>query len=413
MLNELKKSTVIGIYFLFILAFSLFLYYILGADDNIDPFLKINTTEIPTTTTTTTTILTTSSIRLCPDFPSTTTSLCSLITQKKDNIHFIGEKTTEWREKTTSLFDYLASGEWEEIESDEVKMKHCSDGSEIEYYQQTRIFPVNPSNECSEATFWRWKLKAAPNQRNWSVQYFSQNETRQCLAGKWIYLIGDSSTRITFSALIQQINGTVRDLEFPDHRRRYCMSKYNFSVENCGRWVKGQLPYLQNLDQDAEVYFREFWEKEYNIRITYSFKSEADLIPLSLLQTISKSHQPDLVVLNTGAWSNYHGLSPTRTFLGMQSFMEYFLNVYSGPLIYQNLATCAPAFHDWAVKYNQLADGWFRERNYPVLNRALMTSKKKKNSALISSSCEGWHTWDFLAEELTSWLVNSLCEKRE
>jgi len=184
------------------------------------------------------------------------------------------------------------------------------------------------------------------------------------------------------------------------------------SVEECGKWLRGQLPYLQKLDLDTEKYFREFWDKKHNIRITYSFKSFADVIPLTVLQTISKSHQPDIVILNTGAWSNYQGLNPSRALVDMESFMEKLQNFYFGPLIYQNLITCSSQFRVWALKFNQLADRWFRSRNYPVLNRSSMTSPTEKNSVVIDNYCEGWHSWDFTVEESTSWLMNSFCERK-
>ena len=108
------------------------------------------------------------------------------------------------------------------------------------------------------------------------------------LRTRWLYIIGDSSARMLFGALVELVNGTLADPRFGDYRIHHKGGCSHDGTETC---------------------LREYVNMRAATRITFSFKTVVDAQTLALDWLTSPSQVPDYFLLAIGAWDiKYSGL---------------------------------------------------------------------------------------------------------
>ena len=120
------------------------------------------------------------------------------------------------------------------------------------------------------------------------------DEARCVLKRKWLYIIGDSSTRFLTAALLSSslLNLSRGDSHFGTFTERKKLGCSNEGVE-C---------------------LREFVDFDVPLRVTFSFNALAKSMPANLAELTSEAQQPDLILFATGAWDIYQHQTAKDTF---------------------------------------------------------------------------------------------------
>ena len=114
----------------------------------------------------------------------------------------------------------------------------------------------------------------------------------EALRGHWLYIVGDSSARMLFGALVELINGSLLDPRFGAYRWH---DKGGCSHEG----------------GDTAQCLREYVNLSTGTRVTFSFKTVATERTHALDLLASPSQAPDYFLLAVGAWTS--GTTSART----------------------------------------------------------------------------------------------------
>jgi len=111
---------------------------------------------------------------------------------------------------------------------------------------------------------------------------------REVLQHKWVFVLGDSSLRMLFAALVRNVNGSsLADPRFGSYK-----------VHDKGGCVGDQ----EKQGHVGTSCLREFFDVERGIRLTFSFKTFVSQRSQSLEELVSASQVPDYFLLATGPW---------------------------------------------------------------------------------------------------------------
>jgi len=205
-----------------------------------------------------------------------------------------------------------------------------------------------------------------------SFQFDWANKTK--LQNRWIYLVGDSSLRMFLRGLIHVIEPTFADPHFGSyliHDKGGCVS------EEDGHAGGGCL--------------REYFNRDMQLRITFSFKTFADQPSLAMSWLISESQQPDIIVGATGAWDVYFKKMDLDKSVG---WFRGLANTYSTSLILAMTLVSCPPFRAIVTEHNKmLAEALLKENlgNLAVLDRQASTEPVQD-----AAVCEGFHAYGSL-----------------
>lgn len=215
--------------------------------------------------------------------------------------------------------------------------------------------------------------------KNQYVQPFSENllnitfdwDDVHKLRGKWIYIVGDSSMRMFFRALIHVIEPELNDPHFGSYLNH---DKSGCVAETDGHTGGGCL--------------REYYNGKLRIRITYSFKTFADQPTLALSWLISKSQVPDIILGSTGAWDIYH--KRTQFDKSVMWFRNLSASYPSASILAITLVACPP-FRNQVTGLNSKLVGALLNQSIPKLS----ILDRQASTAIIGRSdsklCEGFH----------------------
>lgn len=228
----------------------------------------------------------------------------------------------------------------------------------------------------------------------------SMSSVHRCLKHRWIMMHGDSSLRFMFSSLIHLVGNAdvAGDRFMPKHLT--CPAH-----ADCEQYMKGFNANRTETGNTHEHYFREFWDRDQSIRITFTFKQQLSTRHLSLESFITDSMQPDLLVLQAGAWNLYSGVSVDQSMEDLMAFMRDVRLLYAGPIVWVNLPACWPNFKEFAAEFNRRTRATLM---VPILDR--QTSTQSLPEGLLQQ-CEGWHPYGRLSDMHRDWLLEAICEE--
>ena len=220
----------------------------------------------------------------------------------------------------------------------------------------------------------KWKrLYVQPTSENVTGIVFDWDCVKK-MEDTWVYIVGDSSMRMFFRALIHAIEPTFDDPHFGSfvtHDKGGCTN------EEDGHAGGGCL--------------REYYNKHLQIRITYSFKTFADQPTLALDWLISKSSVPDILIGATGAWDMYH--DKPDVLKALTWFTELHTMYPSAQILAITLVACPP-FRIQATNYNhELHD---RLWNQSFQNLAILDRQASTENISDPSLCGGFHVYQNL-----------------
>ena len=260
-----------------------------------------------------------------------------------------------------------------------------------------------------------WSPSDSQHERACREAVLTTQTAGQCLDRKWMMIIGDSSTRMLFSGLVQLLNGSSQgtDPHFPSHRPcSMCEGFWPEGSDNsecCKRFMKGQDHGDDaTSDYDAGVlgYHREFWSN--GIRVTFSFKSLAELPVAAILRAlISPSQQPDILVLQFGAWDLYQWNAVDYTIPKAMQYITSLQDLYHGPLVWVTLPECGDSPHQKEVtEFNNGMIDELSSHNISVLSRGAST--RNLPSGLVHQ-CKWFHAQHIIADHHAQWLLRAIC----
>ncbi len=198
------------------------------------------------------------------------------------------------------------------------------------------------------------------------------NKTK--LENRWIYLVGDSSLRMFFRALIHVIEPTFADPHFGSyliHDKGGCVS------EEDGHLGGGCL--------------REYFNRDMRLRITFSFKTFADQPSLALDWLISESQKPDIIVGATGAWDIYFEKLDLGKSVG---WFRHIAEVYSASLILAVTLVSCPPFRAVATEHNSVLVRALLDQNFS--NLAVLDRQASTGVVEDEAVCQGFHAYGSL-----------------
>jgi hypothetical protein len=192
------------------------------------------------------------------------------------------------------------------------------------------------------------------------------------LSHQWVYIVGDSSMRMFFRALIHIIEPEFDDSHFGSFTTH---DKGGCTTESDGNTGGGCL--------------REYFDHTNNIRLTFSFKTLAKQTTLALDWLISGAFAPDIIIGATGAWDIYaSGNGDVNDTAAWYSKMS---SSYSSAQLLAVTTVACPPFRDIVTAYNgQVTERLLSMRlpRFAILDRQASTFPVQN-----SSVCEGFHAY--------------------
>ena len=192
------------------------------------------------------------------------------------------------------------------------------------------------------------------------------------LSNKWVYIVGDSSMRMFFRALIHIIQPEFDDPHFG-----------SFTTHDKGGCTN---------EEDGHAgggCFREYLDKKTHIRLTYSFKTLAQQKTIALDWLISKAFVPDIIIGATGAWDIY--ASGKGDAIGTAIWYKEMSEHYSTAQILAITTIACPPFRDVTTTYNTQVTPLLLSMNLSrlaILDRHASTFQVQDNAV-----CEGFHAY--------------------
>jgi len=224
----------------------------------------------------------------------------------------------------------------------------------------------------------------------------------QILKHKWVYLIGDSSLRMFFGALIAALNGTLADPRFGSY--------YHNDKGGC-------VGLMERKSDRGMGCLREYFDPDNGIRITYSFKTMAQQHITAMDSLISDRQVPDVFLLTTGPWDltykihNGENLDVRSTVNHAVHWVMEMRTRYPSSLVsFATLVAC-DRMRRMARSFNKLV-----RKNLPWDKRLLCLDRQtstedipgrcsKERIAARQCQCAGWHAFnDIVVQHLTTWL---------
>jgi hypothetical protein len=227
-------------------------------------------------------------------------------------------------------------------------------------------------------------------------------EAVQILKHKWVYLIGDSSLRMFYGALIATLNGTLADPRFG-----------SYELHDKG----GCQGHIERESDQGMGCLREYFDPENKIRITYSFKTMAQQHVTAMDTLISSRQIPDVFLLTTGPWDltykTHNGTNLDVTPAVKQAVrwvMDMRTKFPISLLSFATLVACDD-MRKKAVNFNKLI-----RRALPWDDRLLCLDRhsstmlipgkcSKQKIAERRCQCAGWHAFNgIVLKHMTTWL---------
>lgn len=183
---------------------------------------------------------------------------------------------------------------------------------------------------CADCPHFDWAPDSLP-QGCPEYTWMYKNEVQSCLAGTWLALWGDSTMRITFSALVDFLGDGIQDDRFPTHDFTY--HGHNARFDHCreGRcFVAVHFPKHDILLTFDFVSRIKDWPDLWETMVYY-----ADTETFPELKMTKK--RPDLVLLNSGPWEHYwRGQKYKHPWDGDFKYMERFGQFLKNHFVAQN-----------------------------------------------------------------------------
>jgi hypothetical protein len=258
------------------------------------------------------------------------------------------------------------------------------------------------SHSLNDAANGEWKTFGWSDSSKCFNKSYIPTDVQHCLQGKWIYFHGDSSLRLLFGSIIELVGGkeVESDSRLPHYKS--CVGS------GCGKYFQGLGETLAERKADDHVhYFREYWNHDFQIRITFSFQTLLNVRHGALTSFITHSSKPDIMVLQGGSWDKYNVFTVNDSLRFLKDFLNDTIHVLGDtPIIWANLISCHKEFKDWAFDFNKRSKPIFDSLKIPVLDRGATTVQLPSN---MLSLCEGWHATDKLCDLHRDLLLESLC----
>lgn len=281
-----------------------------------------------------------------------------------------------------------------------------------------------------------WELPTLDNDGDDDASYapippLDPTAARACLAERWIVLVGDSSTRIFFSALVDLLEYAFPGDAMPQFERWVCggaEGELDVYGRGCGKKLKGltpaeiaskveddgcvsfPLPHLPLLLPLMELLWGDRYYRDVTIgnhtRLTFIFKTYASSTPLVLPQLLIPGTHPSLLILQSGAWDGYKRNPIPSSLLALSSFVSSLRSYYLGPMVWMNLLPCHADFVTYGKEFNEGAREVMRGLGVPVFDRAVTLGGDYKR---LGKKCEGWHAWEEVVQVHVQGFLQGIC----
>ena len=266
------------------------------------------------------------------------------------------------------------------------------------------------SSEESDSNF-VWSPSRDAHTGDCGKSSLTSTTAHQCLDRKWMMLIGDSSTRIMFSSLVQLLNGSSQDTDahFPSHRPCDMCGSDGPDSDCCNRFSKGQdNDQDPTSDEDPWIlgYYRDWWSR--GTRITFVFKSLAERPVAAILRVmISESQQPDVLILQFGAWDLYLRNSVEKATAKANEYIRSLRQLYRGPMVWLTLPECEDSgLRAEVAEFNKIMVSELANQNMNVLSRRSSTTGLPDG---LVRHCESFHAKHIIADAHAQWLLRAVC----
>ena len=189
---------------------------------------------------------------------------------------------------------------------------------------------------------WVEKDWVVPGNNSCALRDCHPAATQQCLAKRWVYIVGDSSMRMLFSALVYKLNGSSlldeRFGSFTKHLKGGCAAS---EEERDGHKTLGCL--------------REFYSNT-GTRVTFSFQAYGQHPNQMVRNLVSASQRPDIMLVSFGAWTVAYSRDKNGGYLELDcapdspgfkqlanktgAALTWIRNIYSGPIAFFTMTPC-------------------------------------------------------------------------
>ncbi|KAM0749549.1 hypothetical protein T439DRAFT_348947 [Meredithblackwellia eburnea MCA 4105] len=248
----------------------------------------------------------------------------------------------------------------------------------------------------------------------------TSSQAQSCLESKWLLLVGDSSTRNFYSALVEMLVNDEAALNKMDGMPRWnktaigCQGHLPMSYwkVNCEAQLKGLNIWEKARKVEDDGYFRDI--KIGSTRITFIFKSFSGstpiILPQLLLSSSSPASAPSLVWVQTGAWDKYKGHQLPKTLLSLSKFVDGLKEMYHGPIVWASLQACQKPWRKYTRDFNKAAAKMAEEKGLVVFDREVVTGRDDKQWMKLGyNKCEGWHTWEEVVLTQVQGFLRGVC----
>lgn len=246
-----------------------------------------------------------------------------------------------------------------------------------------------------------------------NIQWFSnsknldfkldRNKVMNCVGKKWLFFHEDSSLRLLFSSVSQLINPhLMHDPIFP----KYELCSPDLDDKQCEMHFKGFNDNRTETGATHFEYFREFWMPKEAVRVTFTFRQQLNNRQINFESFLSPTSQPDLMILQGGAWDKYNDYTVETAINNFIEFIDDLQRVYTGPFIWVSLVNCSPNFMKWAMEFNKRSRVILVKREIPILDRESSSFHLPQH---MSNLCEGWHPLEKLTDLHRYLLFHSIC----
>jgi hypothetical protein len=259
--------------------------------------------------------------------------------------------------------------------------------------------------DCYATGGWRtplvdWELRST---QTCTLKYrLGKTAVQNCLKGKWVYILGDSSCRMFFSALVEKANGTLQDWRFGSYKEHVKGGCTGGVEEKDGHRTIGCL--------------REYFGD--SIRMTFGFQAYGQHQNEVFKSLVSDSQQPDLMLVETGAWAlsygRYYNHSYTIQDIVNQTyiFLDHIRSVYQGPIVWLGLPACG-IFRDDVKKLHVLLKPAILQYGNSSVTRApspLYLDRQSSTEMFDDLAiCEGFHPFGNVTLLHLNMLLNIYC----
>lgn len=272
-----------------------------------------------------------------------------------------------------------------------------------------------------DGSAWRSPLPTSLAESLW----LSKVEAQSCLTQRWIYVVGDSSTRSVFRALIHVLNP-----EFTDERYGSWITNHKGGCtgklpKQPGDFRKGDFRGEEEAGDVGGGCLREYFDRERGIRITFSFKTYSTQSIKAMDWLTSESHTPDLIITATGAWdltyrlkaskrADYAPATPeqlTESVSTTQKWVDDLAEKFPlARVLSMTLVSCHEELHkralgrEWNKQLREtgvLAEGGWGER--------VLWLDREPTTKINGSHCEGWHAYGPIVMQHVHIVLRAIC----